>query len=558
MAKYALGVDFGTESARALLVDVANGNEVATHVVKYPHGVIDEALPTGPRLGKDWALQHPNDWLLTLRKSVGRVMKDSKVRPEDVIGVGIDFTACTMLPVTADGTPLCLIAKYAKKPNAWPKLWKHHAAQGQADRINAKAREMGLGFLDRYGGKLSSEWMYAKSLQILEESPTVYRDAARLIEGADWIVWQMTGQERRNACTAGYKAAYEPKTRRYPPREFFAAVHPEWANLVDDKLSRNIFPQGARAGGLTAAMAKDLGLLKGTAVAVANVDAHVAVPAATIVRPGKMLMIMGTSICHMVLGTRPRKVEGMCGYVWNGILEGYYGFEAGQSGAGDILAWLVDNAVPPACHAEARKRKVDIHAVLEERAAKLRVGQSGLLALDWLNGNRSVLVDVDLSGLVLGLTIATKPEEIYRALIESLAFGTRTIIDAFENSGVPVTELYACGGLPYKNKLLMQIFADVTGRSIKIARSTETCALGSAMFGALAAGKGAGGHDTIEQAAKKMAGVQRKVFTPKAASQRIYERLFAEYHRLHDYFGRGENPVMKTLKTLHAEQARRR
>jgi len=268
-------------------------------------------------------------------------------------------------------------------------------------------------------------------------------------------------------------------------------------------------------------------------------------------------MIMGTSICHMVLGTRARKVEGMCGYVWEGITPGYYGFEAGQSGAGDILAWFVDNAVPPAYHADARKRKTDIHAVLEERAAGLKAGESGLLALDWLNGNRSILVDVDLSGMVLGLTIATKPEEIYRALIEALAFGTRKIIDSFESSGVPVRELYACGGLPYKNKLLMQIFADVTGRRIKVARSEQTCALGSAMFGALAAGKAAGGFDSIGQAARKMAAVRKEVFKPSLRTQKVYDRLYAEYETLHDYFGRSTNPVMKTLKALHFEMTGR-
>ena len=564
MARYALGVDFGTESARALLVDVADGREVATRVAKYPHGVIDEALPdpspapgARPKLGKDWALQHPDDWLSTLRDSVRATLRDARVKPEDVIGIGIDFTACTMLPVTADGTPFCKLPKHARNPNAWPKLWKHHAAQDQADRINATARRLGCDFLDRYGGKLSSEWMYAKSLQILEEAPEIYHAAARLIEGADWVVWQMTGVEKRNACTAGYKAAFEPKTRSYPPREFFEAVNPGWGNLVDDKLSRDIYPQGAVAGGLTPAMASTLGLGPGTPVAVANVDAHVAVPAATITGPGKMLMIMGTSICHMVLGTEPRKVEGMCGYVWEGIIPGYYGFEAGQSGAGDILAWFVENAVPPALHAEAKKRKADLHAVLEERAAALRPGESGLVALDWLNGNRSILVDVNLSGLLVGLTIATKPEEIYRALIESLAFGTRKIIDSFESSGVAVRELYACGGLPYKNKLLMQIFADVAGRPIRVARSEQTCALGSAMFGALAAGRKGGGVDTIEAAAKKMAGVRKEVFRPRAAARRVYDRLYAEYEKLHDYFGRGVNPVMKTLKAMHFEQAKK-
>jgi len=557
MAKFALGVDFGTESARALLVRVSDGKEVATHVVRYPHLVIDEQLPTGPKLGKDWALQSPDDWLLTLQQSVKTVLKASKVKPTDVIGIGIDFTACTMLPTLADGTPLCKLPKFAKTPNAWPKLWKHHAAQGQADRINATARRLGCDFLDRYGGKLSSEWMYAKTLQTLEEAPEVYREAARFIEGADWVVWQMTGVEKRNACTAGYKAAFETKTKTYPPKEFFAAVNPDWANLVDEKLSRDIYPQGAKVGGLTPAMAKSLGLIEGTPVAVANVDAHVAVPAATITDPGKMLMIMGTSICHMVLGTEPRKVEGMCGYVWEGIIGGYYGFEAGQSGAGDILAWFVENAIPAAYAAEAKKRQLDLHAVLEEKAAKLRAGQSGLLALDWLNGNRSILVDVDLSGMVLGLTIATKPEEIYRALIEALAFGTRKIIDSFESSGVAVNELYACGGLPYKNKLLMQIFSDVTGRTIKVARSEQTCALGSAMFGALVAGKAGGGYDTVEDAAAKMAGVRRQVFKPNPGEKAVYDRLYAEYEELHDYFGRSINPVMKTLKALHFERIKK-
>jgi len=258
-----------------------------------------------------------------------------------------------------------------------------------------------------------------------------------------------------------------------------------------------------------------------------------------------------------VLGTEPRKVEGMCGYVWEGIIGGYYGFEAGQSGAGDILAWFVENAIPAAYAAEAKKRQLDLHAVLEEKAAKLRAGQSGLLALDWLNGNRSILVDVDLSGMVLGLTIATKPEEIYRALIEALAFGTRKIIDSFESSGVAVNELYACGGLPYKNKLLMQIFSDVTGRTIKVARSEQTCALGSAMFGALVAGKAGGGYDTVEDAAAKMAGVRRQVFKPNPGEKAVYDRLYAEYEELHDYFGRSINPVMKTLKALHFERIKK-
>jgi len=288
-------------------------------------------------------------------------------------------------------------------------------------------------------------------------------------------------------------------------------------------------------------------------VAVANVDAHVSVPAAAVVEPGRMVMIMGTSICHMVLGTQEHTVPGMCGYVQDGIIPGFFGYEAGQSGVGDIFAWFVDNAVPPEYHAAARKRKMDLHKALELEAAKLKPGESGLLALDWWNGNRSVLVDVDLTGLLLGATLATKAPEVYRALIEATALGTRVIVEAFDKNGVPVNELVACGGLPEKNKLLMQIYADVTGREIKVTASRQTPALGSAMHGAVAAGKNAGGYDSIFDAALKMARLKKETFKPIPAHQQVYEELYADYVALYDYFGRGANDVMKRLKALRVE-----
>jgi len=553
MPKYSLGIDFGTLSGRTVLLDVSDGREVATSVYEYANGVIDDRLPeTNEKLPPDWALQDPADYLRTLEATVPAVLKEGKVPPDDVIGIGIDFTACTMMPIDKAGEPLCFDPKWRANPHSWVKLWKHHAAQPEANRINEVARERGEPWLGRYGGKISSEWFFSKTLQILDEAPEVYDAADRLIEAADWIVLQMTGNERRNACTAGYKAIWS-KREGYPSKDYFRALHPRLENVVDEKLSRDIYPIGAKAGELLPEMARRMGLRPGTAVAVANVDAHVAVPAATVTEPGKMVMIMGTSICHMVLGREPKIVEGMCGYVEDGIIPGLFGFEAGQSCVGDHFAWFVGNCVPAGYAGEAKQRGVSVHELLSEKAGKLKPGESGLVALDWWNGNRSILVDVDLTGVMVGMTLATKPEEMYRALIEATAYGTNVIIDAFQSNGVDVNELYACGGLPDRNPMLMQVYADVTGREMKIAASSQTPALGSAMFGAVAAGKTAGGYDSIFDAAKKMARVKDIVYRPIAKNHEVYKKLFAEYKLLHDYFGRGANDVMKRLKGMREE-----
>ncbi|MBK5227527.1 MAG: ribulokinase [Actinobacteria bacterium] len=549
-----VGIDFGTESGRAVLVDVATGNELAMAVYAYENGVIDERLPAPDddvHLGPDWALQDPEDYLRTFQIAVPSVLAQSGVDPSDVIGIGIDFTACTMLPTTAEGTPLCTLDEYRRRPHAWVKLWKHHAAQPEADRINAVAGQRGEAWLPRYGGKISSEWFYSKALQILDEDPDLYAKAGRLIEAADWVVWQLTDVETRNSCTAGYKAMWS-KRDGFPPGAYFAALDPRFERVVDEKMSRRISSIGERAGRLSERAAEWTGLRPGTAVAVANVDAHVSVPAATVTEPGTMVAIMGTSTCHMVLGDRTATVEGMCGVVEDGIIPGLFGFEAGQSGVGDIFAWFTDNAVPPEYHAAAASEGVGVHTILEREAAALRPGESGLLALDWWNGNRSVLVDVDLTGLLLGATLATRAPEIYRALIEATAFGTRAIVDAFESNGVAVNEIVACGGLPERNKLLMQIYADVTGCEFKVTASSQTPALGSAMFGAVAAGAAEGGYDTIVEAASRMARLRDERYVPNPAHRAIYDELYGEYRTLHDYFGRGANDVMKKLKSIRA------
>jgi L-ribulokinase len=553
--KFALGIDYGTESGRVVLIRVRDAEEIAAAVVAYPDGVIDERLPGGPKLTHDWALQNPRDYLLVLEKGVPKVLKAAKVKPENIVGIGTDFTASSPLPTKRDGTPLCFLPQYRKHPHAWVHIWKHHAAQPEANRINQVGRERNEEFIRIYGGKYSSEWFFSKLLQVLDEAPDIYDAADRFIEGADWIVWQMTGQEKRNTCTAGYKAMWV-KGVGFPSRDFFRALHPRLENVIEEKVGTAFYPLGEKAGGLTAFWAQKTGLKEGTPVSIGNVDAHVAVPACTVTQPGSLVMIMGTSICHMVLGTARQMVEGMCGTVEDGIVPGLWGFEAGQSAVGDIFAWFFEHGVPDYVHREARKLKVPYITALEKRAAALKPGQSGLVALDWWNGNRSILVDVDLAGMLLGMTLATRAEEIYRTLIEATAFGTRTIIEAFESKGIHVKELVACGGLPEKSPLLMQIYADVTGREMKLATQLQTCsALGSAMHGAVAAGRAAGGYDTIFEAAQHMAHVQKLTYRPRREHHEVYNRLFKEYQTLHDYFGRGANDVMKRLKALKRERA---
>ncbi|MEC0227130.1 ribulokinase [Paenibacillus alba] len=553
--KYAIGVDYGTESGRAVLVDLSDGTEVADHVTPYPHNVIDEKLPvSGIKLEYDWALQHPQDYIDVLTQSVPAVMKASGVDPADVIGLGIDFTACTMLPIDQQGQPLCFNPALTSNPHSWVKLWKHHAAQDEANLINEIAESRGEAFLPRYGGKISSEWMIAKIWQIVNEAPDIYEQTDRFLEAADWVVSQMTGQADivRNSCTAGYKSIWHKKDG-YPSKEFFKALDPRLENLTETKLRGDVVPLGTKAGELTAAMAQLMGLHAGTAVAVGNVDAHAAVPGVGVVIPGKLVMAMGTSICHMLLGTEERQVEGMCGVVEDGIIPGYLGYEAGQSAVGDIFAWYVEQGVPAYVQAAAEQEGVNVHEWLERLASAYKPGETGLLALDWWNGNRSVLVDTELNGVILGYSLLTKPEEIYRTLLEATAFGTRKIVDAFHSNGVEVQELYACGGLPQKNRLLMQIYADVTNREIKIADSKQTPALGAAMFGAVAAGASSGGYDSIVDAAQRMARVRKETFKPIAENVAVYEKLYQEYSKLHDYFGRGENDVMKQLRSIREE-----
>lgn len=542
-APVVVGVDYGTLSGRALVVRVSDGAELGTAVHEYANAVIERALPaTGAPLPPDWALQDPEDYREVLRRAVPAALAEAGVDPARVIGIGIDFTACTVLPALADGTPLCELPEFRDRPHAYVKLWKHHAAQPQADRINALAHKRAEPWIARYGGRISSEWEYAKGLQLLEEDPEVYRRADRWIEAADWITWQLTGVETRNACTAGYKGILQDGAR--PSAAFLTALNADFAGFTA-KLEHPVSPLGARAGTLTAEAAAWTGLPEGVAVSVGNVDAHVTAPAAQAIAPGQMVAIMGTSTCHVMNGEKLAEVPGMCGVVDGGIVAGRWGYEAGQSGVGDIFAWFTEHSTPGYVGDEADARGISVHDLLTEQAAAQPVGAHGLVALDWHSGNRSILVDHHLSGVIAGLTLATQPHEVYRALMEATAFGTRVIIEAFESSGVPVHEFVVAGGL-LKNTFLMQLYADVIKRPLSLIGSAQGPALGSAIHAAVAAGA----YPDVPAAALAMGKCVRAAYTPDPERAAAYDALYAEYVRLHDYFGRGANEVLHRLREI--------
>ncbi|MDJ1114548.1 ribulokinase [Microbacterium dauci] len=559
MGENVIGVDFGTESARAVVVRLTDGVELAESVMPYPHGVIDAELPgtgpgTGARLGADWALQHPADWLQVLEHTVRDALAASGQRPETVVGIAVDVTACTIVPTTAAGHPLCLDPAFATEPHAWPKLWKHHASQPQANLINERASAAGEPFLADYGGFLSSEWLLPKALQTLQEAPAVFAATERLIEAQDWVTWQLTGIEARSAQAAGFKATFRAEADGYPTPSFLDSVHPGFGSVLG-MLSSEVHLAGEKVGELQPEWAERLGLPAGIAVAIGNMDAQVAMVACGVTTPGRMVLVMGTSVCNLLLADDKHEVEGIAGVVRDAVIPGLWAYEAGQAGVGDLFGWFVRTQVPESYAIEAREAGISVFDHLERLAAAIPAGANPVVALDWWNGNRSVLTDAHLSGLFVGMTLATRPEHLYRALLEAVAFGQKVIIDAFEGAGVPVTELVACGGLPHRNALLMQILADVTGRSIGIAATTQSGALGAAIHAAVAAGSTAGGYDTLEEAAAALAGLGRTV-EPDPAATAAYSDAYGDYRRLHDFFGRAQADLMHGLRRrAHAATA---
>lgn len=545
MKKYTIGIDFGTLSGRAVLVRVADGAVMAESALAYPHGVMDEALPNGTPLPPKFALQHPQDYLDVLYTTLSDVIRQSGVSPEEIGGVGVDFTSCTVIPVKADGTPLCFLPEFENEKHAYVKLWKHHGAQAQADRILSLAKERGETWPSLYGDRISSEWMFPKILEVLEEAPHVYEAADRFIEAGDWIVWMLTGHEARSASVSGFKSFWGETGCRLS-EDFLTALHPGLAGIIGTKIPREVYQNGTSTGFVCESAQKKTGLAPETAVAPTVLDAHVAFPALGLSKVGQMLLVIGTSGVNIVMADSEVSVPGICGVAPHGIMPGHFGYDSGQCAIGDIFDWFVKNCAPASYTDAAKAEGISIHAYLREKAARLRPGESGLIALDWWNGNRSVINDSSLSGMILGLTLRTKPEEIYRALLEACAYGTRKIIESFEECGVAVTELFACGGIAIKDPLMMQIYADVTGRPIRVAANTQAAAVGAAIFGASAAGL----FPSLYDAAAAMGRVREDAYTPDSDARAAYDRLYREYEILHDYFGRGANEVMHRLREI--------
>ena len=542
--RYSVGVDYGSLSARAVLMDLESGEVAASAVYEYPHGIMTDALPDGTPLGADWALQDPADYWEALHVLVPDILRQAGVAKDQVVGIGLDVTSCTVLPTTENGTPLCHLAKYASHPHAYMKLWKHHAAQPWADRILTLAEERNAPWLQQFGGLISGEHYFPKAAQIAAEDPHVYGAAARLIEAGDWLVWRLCGQESRNYCAAAFKTYYR-QDEGDVDTEFLAAVHPLLADLKE-KFPPVIHNPGNRAGRLTAAAADWLGLLPGIAVSAAGVDAHVTMHGSHINQAGDLLLIIGTSTCIILHSDVYREIRGLNGVVPEGILPYLHAYEGGQACVGDSFAWFAERCVPAAYRQEAAERGIGIHRLLTEKAAALAPGESGLVALDWWNGVRSTLMDFDLSGMIVGLTLDTTPEAIYRALLESTAFGANRIIQAIEADGVPVRTLYAAGGIPLKNPLLAQIYADICGREVHLVEQEHSGALGSAILGAAAAG---GGFRTLPELIDRYRRPAGRVCRPIPEHAEVYRKLYALYSQLYETYGL-KSDLMKQLKQI--------
>jgi L-ribulokinase len=562
MKKYALGLDFGTNSCRSVIVDLADGKELASHVSGYPSGsegvLLDAKDPNVAR-------QNPEDYHLSLVESVQEAtaqarQDDPEFSPENIIGIGVDTTGSSPMPVDDKGTPLGLLPQFKDNLNAMVWLWKDHSSHAEAAQITKRAQEIRPQYLAKVGGTYSSEWFWSKILHCKNTDPEAFKAADSFIEFCDYIPALLAGDTRpdritRSVCAAGHKAMYNEEWGGLPDKEFLSSVDPGLGELRD-RLYEKAVPSDRLAGQLSQEWAEKLGLNPGIAVAVGAFDAHMGAVGAG-VKEGTLVKILGTSTCDIMVSPKQKSladIPGVCGIVNGSVLPDYYGIEAGQSAVGDIFLWFVNHLVPDSYG----KTVDDKFKHLEKEASKQKPGEHGLLALDWNNGNRTILVDVRLSGLLIGQTLHTQAHEIYRALIEATAFGALTIIKRIEEYGVKVEEVVNCGGLAAKNPFLMQIYADITGRPMKVSRSDQTCALGAAIFGATAAGKEKGGFSTVEEAQEALTDI-KETYEPDSEKHTVYDELFRLYNQLHDAFGTESwsgilHNVMKDLIALRERQ----
>jgi L-ribulokinase len=541
-AQYSLGLDYGSNSVRALLVDIATGREVGTAVWNYEHGERGILLSRDPNLAR----QHPADYEKGAELTIKKALREAKIKPQQIIGIGVDTTGSTPIPVDRNGRPLAFDKRFAKNLAALAWLWKDHTSVTEAAEITELAKSTRPHYLAKCGGIYSSEWFFSKILHCARTAPEVFEAAFTWVELADWLPASLTGTEAPDKlcvgiCAAGHKAFYNDDWGGYPDAEFLGRLHPKLAELRS-RLCPKAQAVDKPVGTLTREWAKRTGLTAGIPVTGGAFDAHTGGIGSGIA-PGTLVQIIGTSTCVMMVAPATEKladIPGLCGIVKGSVLPGYYGLEAGQSAVGDIYSWFVNSIQPGG--------KAGTHEALTAAAEKIAPGESGLLALDWNNGNRTILVDQRLTGLLLGQTLHTTPAEIYRALHEATAFGALTIINRFEEYGVKVEQVVNCGGIAEKKPMAMQILADVTGRPMKVSRSAQTCALGAAIAGAVVGGA----YPNCEAAQKAMTGLKPRVFKPNPKAQAIYQEIYPLYRKLHDAFGTPDwngnlHDVMKRL-----------
>jgi len=543
--QFVIGLDFGTLSVRALLIDVKNGKVVCDSVSEYRHGVIDGELPSGTKLPEHFALQIPSDYMESLYAVIKGVMTKSAAEPDSIHAIGIDFTSCTVLPYTKGYVPLCEVDKYKNEPHAYAKLWKHHAAQPEAEELTQKAKAFG-GILDAYGDKFSSEALFPKILEIIRHAPDVFDDAEGFMELGDWVATKLCGKESRSRCFAGFKALYTETG--FPANDFFASVDPKLDGIIGTKLPDRADRIEAALGTLTADAAKWLGLSEKTVVATPVIDAHASMPALGITGTDELMLILGTSACHIINSGKKLSINGISGYAKDTVIHGLYTYEAGQASFGDNFDWFVTNQVPEDYRAAARAEGINIHAYLRKLAQDLPVGATGLVALDWLNGNRSTLSDSELSGMIMGITLTTRPEHIYRSLIEATVFGTKKIIDNFIEGGISVSRIIAAGGIAERDSMLMQILSDVTEREICVPMIPYSSAYGAAMYAAVACGE----YASLKACSDIFKPTDSISYYPIKENSIKYRNLYSIYSELYELYGIKSNAMKELLKMKRA------
>ncbi|MCE5176259.1 MAG: ribulokinase [Caldisericales bacterium] len=546
MGRILLGADFGTSQVNVVALDVKTGQTIGFSSSPYKSGVIEKTLPDGTKLPRGFALQDPSDWLEGLFEATKKLIEETRIPEKEIISIGVSFTSCTVLPVDVFGTPLCMIGDLSKNPHAWPKLWRHTTAQPQANLLTSIAQERGEPFLDFYGGKMGAEWLWPKLLELVQEAPELVPSIEYFIEAGDWIVWQLTGHQVRNQCAAGYKACWV-EGAGYPGHDYFASISQELADLSDKARGIEVLPPGRPAGKLIKDMAGKMGLRTGIPVASAVIDAQSAVAGAGVFEPNIMTIVMGSSNCHLVMSKQEKLFVGYAGVVKDGILDGYWGYEAGQPAMSDMLEWFVNTIAPISFYERANEDETEFATILDRYLSEVPAGSNGVLALDWMGGNRSVLLDSSLSGVFAGLTLQTRAEDMYKALAEASAFGTRKIIETFRAGGVEIKQIVATGALPITSPSLIQIYADVLGMPISVPDTNNATGRGAAIIGGLSVGMEKLGHKSRESYFKALLPQTLDWCKPLEANKQLYNDIYNDYLTLHDMFG-GTQRVLARLR----------